>query len=509
MRRRNRRRWPRYCASLLAALLWPWLALAQTSPSSSDSAARQGQGRGGISLQAPPAAERSLAITLPAALQLAQARPLDIAAAAERLRVAQAQLDRVRVAWLPTIYLGIDYQRHDGQLQDIVGQVFGTSKSSLQVGAGPSAVFALSEAVHGPLAARQAVRAREADLGAAANNTLLAVAEAYFSLQEARGTLAGAEDAARRAVELTRRAEQLAPELTPPVETSRARTELARRRQAVHLARQQWQVASADLVRWLRLDPLVTVEPLEPPHVQVPLVDLRQSLDELIPLGLTNRPELAAHQALVQATLHRLRQEKLRPLTPSVLLRGTSTNPSGTLAWSYFGGGQRGQVSQFSARSDLDIQVLWEWQNLGLGNHARIKERQAEFQLSTLELLRVQDRVAAEVAQAHAQAVGAADRLLEAEEAVRHAADSADKNFEGLGQTKRVGNLNLLVIRPAEAVAAVQALAQAYTDYYTAVADYNRAQFRLYRALGHPAQWVASQLCVPAEEPVTLGTAKP
>jgi hypothetical protein len=31
-------------------------------------------------------------------------------------------------------------------------------------------------------------------------------------------------------------------------------------------------------------------------------------------------------------------------------------------------------------------------------------------------------------------------------------------------------------------------LAQAYTDYYGAVADFNRAQFRLYRALAYPAQ---------------------
>ena len=46
----------------------------------------------------------------------------------------------------------------------------------------------------------------------------------------------------------------------------------------------------------------------------------------------------------------------------------------------------------------------------------------------------------------------------------------------------------MLVFRPQEAVAAVAALDQAYRDYYAAVADPNRAQFRLYRALGHPAQ---------------------
>jgi hypothetical protein len=41
----------------------------------------------------------------------------------------------------------------------------------------------------------------------------------------------------------------------------------------------------------------------------------------------------------------------------------------------------------------------------------------------------------------------------------------------------------------------VQALAQAYNDYYGAVADYDRSQFRLYRALGHPAQALAEASC--------------
>src|SRR5262249_55528811 len=83
-------------------------------------------------------------------------------------------------------------------------------------------------------------------------------------------------------------------------------------------------------------------------------------------------------------------------------------------------------------------------------------------------------------------------RLGEAEEEVKSAVDSANKNLEGLKATK-TGDLVVLLIRPQEAVQAVQALAQAYTDYYGAVCDYNRAQFRLYRALGHPAQALGSQ----------------
>jgi hypothetical protein len=134
--------------------------------------------------------------------------------------------------------------------------------------------------------------------------------------------------------------------------------------------------------------------------------------------------------------------------------------------------------------------VLWQLENLGFGNSARIKERRAEHQLAILESLRVQDRVAAEVTQAHAQVQSAAARVKESEAGLKDAVESVDQNFDGLKQTKRVGNLLILVIRPQEAAAAVQALSLAYADYYAAIGDFNRAQFRLYRAMGQPAQLI-------------------
>jgi len=228
-------------------------------------------------------------------------------------------------------------------------------------------------------------------------------------------------------------------------------------------------------------------------------------VDELIPVALTNRPELAAQQALVQATLQRLRQERIRPVVPSVLLRGAALNPAGTLAGGAFGGGRNEFMGNFSARNDLDLQVLWELQNLGFGNRARVHERQSEHQQSLLELFRTQDLVAAQVAQAYAQAQSAAARAGVAEGGLRDALESVEKNFEGLTQRK-VGNVIVLVIRPQEAVAAVQALGRAYNRYYGAIADYNRAQFRLYRAMGHPAQLLADQ-AAPCSTPATGGPA--
>ncbi len=437
---------------------------------------------------APSPCDKPLPINLPTALQLAQVRPLDVAIASERIRLACSELQQARLLWLPTVYLGVDYYRHDGQVQDVPGNVFGTSKGSLLLGAGPSAVFAVTDAVFAPLSARQVVRARDADRQAAANDTLLAVARSYFLVQQGRGELAGALDALRRAEVLAGRTTALPAELAPPGEADRAHAELAHRRLAVRTARERWQLASAELARLLRLDPCALVEPLEPPHLLVQLVHPQCHADELLPLALASRPELTSQQALVQASWERVRQERLRPLIPSLLLRGASTNPPGTLAGGAFGGGRNGRIGDFSARSDFDVQVVWEWQNLGLGNLARIDARKAEHQLTILEQARAQDRVAAEVVQALARTRSAAGRLWDAEQQVRGAVQAAERSADGLTQKDKAEKAPRPVTRPQEALAALQALARAYDDYYTAAADYNIAQFALYRALGNPAQ---------------------
>jgi outer membrane protein TolC len=430
---------------------------------------------------------KPLPIDLPTALALTSASPLDIQIAGARLRAANAAFDRAKVLWLPNIGVGLEYYRQDGQIQDVVGNVFNTNKSSFLVGGGPTAVLPLSEALYAPLAARQVVRAREADAQAARNDTTLAVAEAYFTVQQARGEVAGSIDTLRRADDLVKLTAKVAPDLAPTLEVNRAKAEVARIRQAVELAYERWQVASCELSRILRLQAGTLVEPAEEPALVIELIDPATAIDDLIPVALSSRPELAADQALIQAALARIRQEKVRPFVPTVALRGTGSQVPG-LAGGYFGGGINGSLGNFGSRFSFDLQGVWEVQNLGFGNRASIREREAEQRQALLQLLRMQDRVTAEVGQAHAQLRRAANRLRAAEEGVANAVESAEKNLRGLVPGKRVGDQLTLVVRPQEAVAAVAALDQAYRDYYAAVGDQNRAQFRLYRALGHPAQ---------------------
>lgn len=453
----------------------------------------------------PPAGTqgRPLPINLSTALALSGANPLDIQIASERLRAASAALDRAKVMWLPNVGVGLDYFRHDGQIQDVVGNVFTTSKSSFLVGGGPTAVFSVGEAFYAPLAARQVLRAREADVQAARNDTTLQVAESYFAVQQARGEVAGSLDALRRADELVQKTGKLVPELVPAVEVSRAKAEAARRRQAFEAASERWQVASADLTRVLRLEPGTLVEPAEEPSLVVELIDPTVASDDLIPIALTHRPELAANQALIQAALVRVRQEKVRPLVPTVALRGVGSQVPG-LAGGYFGGGVNDNLSNFGGRFSFDLQAVWEVQNLGFGNRAAVREREAEQRQALLQLLRTQDLVTAEVVQAHARVRRSAARLRAAEDGVVNAAETAEKNLQGLVPGKRVGDQLTLVFRPQEAVAAVAALDQAYLDFYAAVGDHNRAQFQLYRALGHPAQCLPNAAGTPANLPATL-----
>ncbi len=442
----------------------------------------------------PEATERTFPINLATALQLANARPIDIQVAERQVTIAARQLDRAKMLWLPNIVVGADFFKHQGAQQNFAGEVPRSDRGSTMVGFGPNVVFNISDAIYSPLAAKQDLRARKAAMQTATNDSTLAVAEAYFTVQQARGELAGALLAAQRADEVSKKAVVLAEGLAPPLEASRAKVELARRQQATTTARERWRTASAELSRLLRLEPGTLIEPLEPPFLPITVISGDATLDALIPIGLTNRPELQGQQALVQATLTRLKQEKIRPLVPSVALRSVSTNPSGSLGYGGFSGGPGDTQGNSGSRFDIDLQVLWEFQSLGFGNRARVGERQAEYQIATLELFRTQDRIAAEISAAFAQAKAASERMAQAEPALREALSLVETSLLGMAQTRRIGELNTLVVRPQEVVAAVQALGQANADFYSAVGDYNRAQFRLYRALGHPAQCLASTI---------------
>jgi outer membrane protein TolC len=434
--------------------------------------------------------DHPLPINLPTALKLADARPLVIAAAEASLRVSVAQLDRAKVMWIPNFNIGSAYLYHAGGSAGNAGPEFINSRNQLMLGAGPTAIYAATDAIFSPLSLRQIVRAREADVQTARNEALRMVADAYFNVQQARGRLSGMLDTLEKSRLLVRTTRALSKDLTSPIEIDRAEAQLADIEREQALLYQQWRMASADLTRELRLNPLTVVTPVEPPHLQVTLIAPQECVDGLVPIGLTNRPELAAHQALVQATLVRLRAEKMRPLIPSVILAGNPipVAPFGNLMFGAFYSDYSGHANPWSGRFDPNVQVFWQLENFGFGNAAAIRERQADQQRALVELFRVQDRVASDVVQAHAQVQSALIRVNRAEEEIKRARTTFEGSLKGIRETIRFGDRLILVNRPLEAVDALRQVERGYDNYFLSVADYNRAQFQLYWALGYPAR---------------------
>ena len=436
---------------------------------------------------APTATDQPLPINLATALCLSNARPLVIAFAQNSVEAAAARLDRANVLWLPDFSSGFQYYRHDGADQDTNGDVITVSKSYIAAGAGATLNFGLTDAIFQPLAARQQLLAEQCELQAARNDALAAVATAYFDVQEARGRLAGNLDAKAKADDLVRRIRGLARGLAPEIEVDRARALLLDLEQEIAASRAAWRTSSARLNRVLRLNPSAVVVPIEPPQLQVTLIPPGQAVDDLIPVGLTNRPELASQKALVQATLELLRQERVRPLIPSLVFQG-GNGPGGVFNGGVFEGGPNDAPYTGGGRFDAEVGVVWTLNNLGAGNRALVRERAAQQQRAMLELFNTEDRIAEEVVQAHAQLEAAAEQVGKAEAGVREANITFVGNLKGISETRGAGELLELVNRPQEAVAALQQLNRAYDNYFAAVNGYNRAQFQLYRAMGYPAR---------------------
>ncbi|MBU6275766.1 MAG: TolC family protein [Planctomycetes bacterium] len=435
-------------------------------------------------------------IDLAAALRLCGARDLDVAIARARMAAAAADLQHARALWLPSIFIGPNWIRHDGQAQVVEGPVRTISKSSLFLGAtaaggssitgpvpaggpapvtGLTTVLRISDAIFLPLAARQIVDARRAGIRTAANDALLGTAESYMELQRAAGRLAIAREAAANAAELVAVTDAFV-RAGAGLEGDHQRSlaERDRRLADVEQAVGALEVASADLVRRTRLDPLVVVAPVEPAEAVLRVVADDALLDDLVATGLRNRPELAEARALVEETLIRLRQARLRPFVPSVAFRYSGGG---------FGGGRDEFFGDFASRSDADVNLYWETANLGFTDRAIRERRGAERRVADLGFLKVQDRVAAEVVQAEKARIAARRQLERMKETTAAAVRSVDLN---LATIRRAAGLPVAATRPIEVLQPIQALAQARTEYLDAVIDYNVAQFRLEHALGRP-----------------------
>jgi outer membrane protein TolC len=455
--------------------------------------ADQGPARqsGPISVEVMPAPQGNLyelnrpsvPLDLATALGMTQAQNPRVAFAQAQIAQAYAQFGAARVLWLPSIRAGTNYNKHEGRLQDVEGENREISRGAAYGGLGASAVGAASPAIPGIYAmfhttdaiyqrriTGYALDAREYQGDAVINDQLLETALAYVTLLDALQRKAIAGETLRHAEQLTHITSDFARTGAGNLaDADRAAAALALFRNDVVRADEAAVVASARLAQQLSADPSLLIVPQEPSAIPIHLVPIDAlPVGELVATGLSNRPELSANRAIVCEAVNRLRREEHAPWLPSLLL-GAS--------YGAFGAGTGGQITNGGDRFDFDAAAWWEVRNLGLGERAARENARAQIQQARMREIETLDLVAREVVEAHAQ-VSARRRQIEvAEEGIRAAQQSYERNVE------RIRNAQGL---PIEVLQSIQALDAARREYLRAITDYNAAQFRLQRALGWP-----------------------
>jgi outer membrane protein TolC len=370
-------------------------------------------------------------------------------------------------------------------LQSSFGAIRDVERQSAYLGLGSGAVAAgtvwypgvwlfapLGNAWFEPHIARRVVTQRSFEAAATRNDVLLDVAVGYLQLLGAEGRLAVVRQTQRDFAEVVRLTTAFAEvQAARKADADRARNDALLLEADERHAQEEVAVAAAELARLLNLDPSIRLQIANDPILVVRLIDPRLTLPELIQVARDNRPELKAVAAEIAAARTRVTQEKTRPFLPTISV-GYSEGG--------FGGGSNLTAPTFNnlhPRSDFDAFAWWTFQNLGLGNVALVRRRQAE--VGQVEGRRgvLVNRIDREVADAYNLSLARSQEVQTAQRQVRTAVQGFQRDLARIREAAG---------RPIELLNSADLLYQARRELLGAIIGFDESQFRLFVALGQP-----------------------
>jgi outer membrane protein TolC len=482
-------------ATILAAVEPPWPAASIASRSNRDTLVKP------VTNEATIPAPSALVMPLPAAtypidlataLRLADVSNPTIGAARTLILEALALQLTARTLLLPSLNSGVTYRGHDGVLQRVSGKMIDPSLQQLFVGSGVGPFGSsgtatlpgvnlfcqLTDAWFEPLAARQRVAGARFGAQATSFDILLDVALLHLELLGNQSIL----DFQRLSESQFHQVYQLAKDYAEAGEgresdAHRALSQWKRRIALVQKAEEDVAVTAARLANRLNLDPAVRLEPIGGPLVPLSLVPITTPQQDLIQLALRQRPDIAARTAVIgEAEAHK-KQEIGRPLLPTLWLG---------FSGGVFGGGSNlvpPLVGNFASRTDFDVRVYWTLLNLGAGNLALIKERDAQIGQAIAERSRTINRARDEVSAALAEARAAQNEIDVAQGELA----SAELSYkEDLERTRFRGSNKPRDVLPIEILNSLDLLASARVNLIHALVHYDQSQYRLWVSMGSP-----------------------
>lgn len=406
-------------------------------------------------------------IDLPTALRLSRARNLDVQIARNRLKEAQAVHESAREQFFPWISPGLSYRRHGDQIQDVGGNIFDADKQSYTIGAGLNAQVDIGDALYRSLAARQLVRAADEALESQRQDSTLAAAQAYFELAKTRAVA----DVVKEAVKIS---EDYQKQLHEAVSIGiafkgdelRVQTQTERYQIALRQAQEQQRLSGARLAELLHLDSSIELVPTETDLVPLMLIQTNTALGALVEQALNSRPELKQSSAVVSAAREVRKGAVYGPFIPSA---GAQVFGGG------LGGGKDGSTGNFGPTEDFFIGLGWRIGPGGLLDFGRVHTADARLEIARLGGEKLRDQIIREVVENHTRMLSLLDQLGTGKQNLL-------TTSETLRLTRERKQFGVGVV--LEDIQAQQELTRARSDYLSAIAEYNKAQYGLSRAVG-------------------------
>jgi outer membrane protein TolC len=407
-------------------------------------------------------------IDLPTTLRLAGAQNLDVQIARERVAEAKANHASALAQFFPWISPGIAYRQHDDKLQDVQGNIIDVHKYSYAPGATLGAQVDIGDALYKSLAAKQLVKAADQGLEAQRQDTVLAAAQGYFELSFAQGAVGVAKESLRINADYE---QQIGHALDAGIafkgDALRVTVQKHRSELTLRQAIEQQRVVAARLAQVLHLDPSVELIAMNADLAPLTLIETNPGLDSLVQQSLRSRPELKESEALSSASREAKRGAVYGPLIPAVGAQGF---------FGGLGGGRDGVRDTFGAQEDYAIGVSWRIGPGGLFDFTRTRATESRLKISELNLGKLHDEVTRQVVEAFTHWQSLNEQLG----VVKHALEAAEEGLR-LAQQRREFAVGIVL----ENIQAEQDLTRARLDYLRAVADFDRAQYALRKAIGN------------------------
>jgi len=417
-----------------------------------------------------PAASDAKVIDLPTVLKLAGAQNLDVQLAREELNEAKAKHESARQRFFPWIMPGLAYRRHDGQIQDVSGNLFTASKQSYNAGANVSAQWELGDAIYAQLAEKQRANAADQQVAVATQANIYQAAQDYFELVKAGAQMGVAQESIRVANDYSKQLDgAVKAGLAFKGDQLRVQVQAERYQLNFRQLQERRRIASARLAQTLHLDPAVELAAADNDLAPLNLLPMNSALSSLVAQAMNNRPELKRQESLTAAAKNERQGTKYGPLIPTV---GAQMYLGG------LGGGVNDSWGNF--KDTQDYQVLFGWKIGPGGLFDRARQRASESRLQQAQILsdKAHDEIVRQVVEQHTRVNSLEDQIKLAGQALQ----LAEKTVQLTRERKNFGVGIVL-----ENIQAEQELNRVRTDYLEAVAEYNKAQYGLARAVGHTA----------------------